>query len=205
MRESRKTLANVGNPRAQHFGGKLWLVCPTETSHGPENLDDTPETLVALGGKQIFEDGDTVVRGKVRRPTLRCCSLTYSPRRLRKDARTAMDAAMRDVVKQAAKDAETAAIRRMRAVADAETFVQPWVGHLAIAQDSAEEVYRAALATLGVDIAGVHASAYRAILEAQPKPGTQRALDHGRLALDSASMKSFAERYPHAAAIKQLG
>ena len=120
---------------------------------------------------------------------------------VRKDARVAMDAAMRDAVRQAAKDAETAAIRRMRAVADAETFVQPWVGHLAIAQDSADEVYRAALATLGVDIGGIHPSAFRAILEAQPKPGTQRA----RVALDSASVKSFAERYPHAAAIKQLG
>ena len=112
---------------------------------------------------------------------------------------------MRDAVRQAAKDAETAAIRRMRAVADAETFVQPWVGHLAIAQDSAEEVYRAALATLGVEIEDVHPSAYRAILEAQPKPGTQRALNHGHLALDSASVKSFAERFPHASAIKQLG
>lgn len=124
---------------------------------------------------------------------------------VRKDARVAMDAAMRDAVRQAtqqaAKDAETAAIRRMRAVADAETFVQPWVGHLAIAQDSADEVYRAALATLGVDIGGIHPSAFRAILEAQPKAGTQRA----RVALDSASVKSFAERYPHAAAIKQLG
>jgi uncharacterized protein len=124
---------------------------------------------------------------------------------VRKDARVAMDAAMRDAVRQAAKDAETAAIRRMRAVADAETFVQPWVGHLAIAQDSADEVYRAALATLGIDIGGIHPSAFRAILEAQPKPGTQRALGRGLPALDSASAKSFAERYPHAAAIKQLG
>ncbi|KDR26584.1 hypothetical protein [Caballeronia zhejiangensis] len=112
-----------------------------------------------------------------------------------------MDAAMREAVKQAAKDAETAAIRRMRAVADAESFVQPWVGHLALAQDSAEAVYRAALSTLGIALDGIHPSAFRAILEAQPKPGLQRA----RVAMDAASMKSFAERYPHANGIKQLG
>ncbi|WP_233867130.1 DUF2213 domain-containing protein [Paraburkholderia adhaesiva] len=128
---------------------------------------------------------------------------------VRRDARVAMDAAMREAVRQAtqqaAKDAETAAIRRMRAVADAETFVQPWVGHLALAQDSAEEVYRAALTTLGVRLDGVHPSAYRAILEAQAKPGLQRPLNRGQPAMDAASMKSFAERFPHAANVKQLG
>ncbi|WP_233868699.1 DUF2213 domain-containing protein [Paraburkholderia adhaesiva] len=128
---------------------------------------------------------------------------------VRRDARVAMDAAMREAVKQAtqqaAKDAETAAIRRMRAVADAETFVQPWVGHLALAQDSAEEVYRAALTTLGVRLDGIHPSAYRAILEAQAKPGLQRPLNRGQPAMDAASMKSFTERFPHAANVKQLG
>ncbi|WP_233874069.1 hypothetical protein [Paraburkholderia adhaesiva] len=128
---------------------------------------------------------------------------------VRRDARVAMDAAMREAVKQAtqqaAKDAETAAIRRMRAVADAEAFVQPWVGHLALAQDSAEEVHRAALTTLGVRLDGIHPSAYRAILEAQPKPGLHRALNRGQPAMDAPSMKSFAERFPHAANVKQLG
>ena len=121
--------------------------------------------------------------------------------RVKADTRAAMDAALKDAVKQAAKDAETAAIRRMRAVADAETFVQPWVGRLALAQDSAEDVYRAALDMLGVNVAAIHPSAYHAILEAQPKPGMTRP----RVAMDSAAMKSFAERYPHAASVKQLG
>lgn len=120
---------------------------------------------------------------------------------VRHEARTAMDAAMREVVKQAAKDAEDAAIRRMRAVADAESFVMPWVGRLAVAQDSAEAVYRAALDALGINLSGIHPSAFRAILEAQPKPGTARP----RIALDAAAQKGFAERFPHASAIKQLG
>ncbi len=72
---------------------------------------------------------------------------------------------------------------------------------LALAQDSAEGVYRAALDMLGVNVAAIHPSAYRAILEAQPKPGMQRS----RVAMDSVAMKSFAERYPHAASVKQLG
>ncbi len=121
--------------------------------------------------------------------------------RAKADTRAAMDAALKDAVKQAAKDAETAAIHRMRAVADAETFVQPWVGRLALAQDSAEDVYRAALDMLGVSVAAIHPSAYRAILEAQPKPGNSRP----RVAMDSAALKSFAERYPHAASVRQLG
>ncbi len=76
---------------------------------------------------------------------------------------------MREALKQAAKDAETAAIRRMRAVAGAEAFVQPWVGTLELAQDSANAVYRATLTTLGIRLDCIYPSTFRAILEAQPK------------------------------------
>ncbi|MGF6604589.1 histone H3/H4 [Paraburkholderia sp. GAS448] len=151
-------------------------------------------------------NGATVVRkdddnnNNVSRPAMDA-ALRGAMQQVRKEARTAMDAAMKEAVRQAAKDAETAAIHRMRAVASAETFVMPWVGRLALAQDSAEGVYRAALETLGVNVSGIHPSAFRAILEAQPKPGMRRE----RIAMDSVALKSFAERYPHAASVKQLG
>ncbi|KVH51185.1 DUF2213 domain-containing protein [Burkholderia diffusa] len=166
---------------------------------GDEEEDDpaedtpppTPGTPAPPAASTVTKDSDVVSRP----------AMDAALAQVRKDARTAMDAAMRDVVKQAAKDAEDAAIRRMRAVADAESFVMPWVGRLAIAQDSAEAVYRAALDTLGIHLDGIHPSAFRAILEAQPKPGTARP----RVALDAAAQKGFAERFPHAGAIKQLG
>jgi len=68
----------------------------------------------------------------------------------------AMDAAI-----QAAVKAERA---RALAVRDAEAFVRPFIGNIAIAQDSAEGVYKAALDCLGVKVEGVHPTAYRAIL-----------------------------------------
>ncbi|WP_244829223.1 DUF2213 domain-containing protein [Caballeronia sp. TF1N1] len=162
----------------------------------------TPGTPPPPGSAAPAKDTDPVSR-----PAMDA-AIAQVRRQVQREARVAMDAAMREAVKQAAKGAETAAIRRMRAVADAESFVQPWVGHLALAQDSAEEVYHAALTTLGIRLEGIHPSAFRAILEAQPKPGMtglQRTLNRGHPAMDSASMKSFAERYPHAAGIKQLG
>jgi hypothetical protein len=156
---------------------------------------DTPPTTSGTPPPPAAKDTDPVSR-----PAMDA-AIAQVRREVQREARVAMDAAMREAIKQAAKDAETAAIRRMRAVADAETFVRPWVEHLALAQDSADAVYRAALTTLGIQLDGIHPSAFRAILEAQPKPGLQRA----RVAMDAASMKSFAERYPHAATVKQLG
>jgi hypothetical protein len=107
-----------------------------------------------------------------------------------------MDAA----IKAAVTTAEDTAIKRIRAIAEAETVVQPWVGKL-VAQDSAESVYRAALETLGVDVSGIHPSAFRAVLQAQPKPDANRP----RVAMDSAAVKGFADRYPQASKVRNLG
>lgn len=106
-------------------------------------------------------------------------------------SKPAMDAAIKTAVARA----ESAAVNRMRGIADAEKAVQPWVGALAIAADSAETVYKTALETMGVDIAGVHPSAYRAILQAQPKPGEVKA---PRIAQDSGRPQGFLDRFPNA-------
>jgi len=82
-------------------------------------------------------------------------------------SKPAMDAAIAVAVKQA----EDAAIARINGIHEAKTVVKPYVGELAIACDSAEAVYAGALKLLGVETKGVHPSAFRSILQAQPLPG----------------------------------
>lgn len=110
---------------------------------------------------------------------------------------TAMDSA----ISAAVTAAEGRTIARLQAVRAAEVAVEPYVGKL-VAMDSAEAVYGAALKSLGVDIVGVHASAFPAILNAQPKPGAVSRVS--RIAADSASgdSKGFAERFPTASRIR---
>lgn len=106
---------------------------------------------------------------------------------------TAIETAVSAAVKKVKDDA--------RAMREAEKIVRPYVGDLAIACDSAEDVYKIALETLGVETKGVHPSAYRAILKAQTLPGSARNPSH---AMDSASVKGFSERFPEANRIKSL-
>lgn len=117
-------------------------------------------------------------------------------------SKTAMDAALAKVQADATEAGRKAAIATMLAVREAEKVVRPWIGELAIAQDSAEAVYRLALDSIGVKHEGVHPSAYRAILEAHPKPGERpKAPD---LALDAAAVSGFAARFPDAARINTV-
>ncbi len=79
--------------------------------------------------------------------------------------------AMDSAIHAAVAAAEERTMRRMRGIAEAEEVVRPYVGKLAIAADSAEGVYKAALKVLGVKTGELHPSAYRAVLLAQPLPG----------------------------------
>src|SRR5579885_2906294 len=109
------------------------------------------------------------------------------------------------------KEAMDSAIRR--AVADerrrnietreAERFVRPWVGDMAMAHDSAEAVYRAALGALGIKHEAIReAAALKALIELCPKPGARK--DVAVVAMDAAGAKGFAERYPDASRIATL-
>jgi 8-oxo-dGTP pyrophosphatase MutT (NUDIX family) len=106
-----------------------------------------------------------------------------------KAIKLAVDAARKD----AAKEAETSTIARLRGIQEAEEAVKPYVGKLA-AMDSADAVYKAALEILKVDVKGVHPSAYRHILAAQSKPNEPKP----HLASDSAVTASsdVAECFP---------
>jgi hypothetical protein len=78
-----------------------------------------------------------------------------------------------------------------REAAEAREAVRPFVGSVAVALDSGEAIYRAALGMLGVKHEGVHASALRAVLDAQSKPGTTT-----RIAQDQAPANDFVTRFP---------
>lgn len=111
-----------------------------------------------------------------------------------KAIKLASDAAVDNAVKQVKKD--------LAAVREAERFVRPWVGDLAMAHDSAEGVFKTALTALGVDIAEVHPSAYKAILAHVPVPSDNPKVTV--LGQDSAFIPSndFATRFPEAAKVK---
>jgi|SRR5579872_1942822 len=111
----------------------------------------------------------------------------------------AMDAAIKTAVTQAKEDMRAEA----RSAQEARSFVRPWVGEVAPAFDTAEEILKATLESLGVKTKGVHPSAYRAILENVPRPGASK-----RLAMDSEPKRGgsdIAKRFPHAARIQVLG
>jgi hypothetical protein len=116
------------------------------------------------------------------------------------DRRLVTRAALDKAIKIAADNA----IRNQRAIREAERFVRPWVGDMAM--DSAAgpaDVYRAALKALGVNGADkVHPDALRPILEAQPRPSARMARDRQiTLAQDAGGGVeggSFLDRFPDA-------
>ena len=115
---------------------------------------------------------------------------------MKKD-KQAMDAAIKAAVDGAKAEA--------KATREAVQFVRSWVGDLAMDCDNAEQVYRTAFKTLGMDkaIEGVDASAFKAILSVTPKPNEQ-AQRQTSLALDAKPDDDFLKRFPNAARIKSV-
>lgn len=118
-------------------------------------------------------------------------------------------------MEKAVKLAEDSAVKRvsdnLNGIAEATAFVRPWVGELALACDSAVAVYHAALKAIpGVIAADVKditdPNALRAVIKAQPLPGVRRS-GEPVIAADAAAAaaKSYAERFPGADRIGNLG
>jgi hypothetical protein len=108
----------------------------------------------------------------------------------------AMDAAMKKV----AQDTETATIARINAIHDAKTVVEPFVGKLAGAFDSAAAVYRYALEKAGIDLKGVHESAFGPMVKMLPSPKSahdrSQAQDSARTqAMDAGELSEFAKKF----------
>lgn len=110
--------------------------------------------------------------------------------------KTAMDAALATTKQQV--------IAEQRAIRAAEREVSAWVGELAFDEDvvSADDIYGRALETLGVATDGVPPEAWPHILRAQPLPNARA--KRSTVAMDAASSKSFADRFPGAASISVM-
>lgn len=101
----------------------------------------------------------------------------------------AMDAA----IDAATKRATAAAMAQAKAIREAERAVQPYVGELSMAFDSAADVYKHALEANDVDVTGVDPSAFPAMLKLVTPPGSK---PKGReLAMDAAPSDSFTKLY----------
>jgi hypothetical protein len=115
----------------------------------------------------------------------------------------AKDAEMKDMVKKPAMDAAIvlavkSAREAERGIRTAIAQVRPYVGELpeTMAFDSGADVKRHALTMLGVENAKtLHADALDAVLAVQQKAGA-RPVEGAHIAMDAASSKSFADRFP---------
>lgn len=117
--------------------------------------------------------------------------------------KSAMDAA----ISKAKDDARRETIRQMNAISEAKRVVQPHVGELAGAFDSAEAVYKFALDAAiergaDIDLTGVPASAYGAMVRMLPPP-TDETKKPTRHALDSKDKAKATELFPGLARIKK--
>lgn len=113
-----------------------------------------------------------------------------------KVSKTAMDSAIR----LAADSATKKAAQNFRAVREAEQAVRPLIGDV-VAMDSADDVYRTALEQSGVDIKGVHPSAFPSLVKMaiSQKESSRPAA----LAQDSASISEFEKAFPTAGKLKR--
>lgn len=112
-----------------------------------------------------------------------------------KVSKTAMDSAIR----LAADSATKKAAENFRKIREAEQVVRPLIGDV-VAMDSAEDVYRTALEQSGVDIAGVHPSAYPAMVKMAI---SQKENSRPVIAQDSASVSGFEKAFPTAGKLKR--
>lgn len=112
-----------------------------------------------------------------------------------KVSKTAMDSAIRLAADSARRNAQ-ADFRKLR---EAEQAVRPLIGDV-IAMDSADDVYRTALEQSGVDIKGVHPSAFPALVQMAI---SQKQNSRPAIAQDSASISDFEKAFPTAGKLKR--
>ena len=182
-------LAQLGNERKMI--GAVTTACKGKLAKDAK-LDDLPALMVALDEmeEEVEDSDETEAEMKKKEKDGEDADETEEEKAERmKKAEGAEDAAP---VTRADLNAAVAKARResavqMQAMTQALDEVRPYVGRVA-AQDSAEGVYKAALDMLGIDTKGVHASAYRAILQAQRKPAEA-------LAQDMAPSKDFGAKF----------
>lgn len=112
-----------------------------------------------------------------------------------KVSKTAMDSAIR----LAADSATRRAAENFRKVREAEQAVRPLIGDV-VAMDSADDVYRTALEQAGVDIEGVHPSAFPKMVKMSIEQQNNK---RPVIAQDSASHSEFEKAFPTAGKLKR--
>lgn len=112
-----------------------------------------------------------------------------------KVSKTAMDAAIRLAKDSAAKQAA----KNFREVREAEQAVRPLIGDV-VAMDSAADVYRTALEQSGIDVKGIHHSAFPAMVQMAI---SQKQNSRPVIAQDSASISDFEKDFPTAGKLKR--
>lgn len=155
-------------------------VTTTPPSVGVEVGKDAEGPHVAVI-KSVIEALSKLLTEETAEPPMPAAATDEFPPAEEKDKPVAMDAALKR------QRAEIQA--SMRAIAQAEKAVQPLVGELNLAFDSANDVYKEALSILGIETKGIHPSAYKAIFDANNNKPVL-ASDQLNLADD------FAERFP---------
>ncbi|EAA4852285.1 DNA primase [Salmonella enterica subsp. enterica] len=107
--------------------------------------------------------------------------------------------AMYSAIRLAADSATKRAAENFRKVREAEQDVRPLIGDV-VAMDSADDVYRTALEQAGVDIEGVHPSAFPKMVKmAIEQQNNKRPV----IAQDSASNSEFEKAFPTAGKLKR--
>ena len=106
--------------------------------------------------------------------------------------------AMDKAIATAVEDAIQKTTDRLNARDAAKTFVRPWVGDIAVAMDSAPEVFKFALEQMGEDVKDIRPSAFKALLSKIPKPGEQQQPQHQHIAMDASGDKAYLDRFPNA-------
>jgi hypothetical protein len=94
--------------------------------------------------------------------------------------------------------AHDAAMKKFQAIRQAEKDVQPIIGEVT-AMDSAEAIYKLAIDHLGIDVTGVHASAYPALIKMHKAKA-----EKPRIAQDAAAASDFATLFPTAVKLKSI-
>ncbi len=115
--------------------------------------------------------------------------------RRKDDEKAARDQAMDAAIATAKKQITDS----MKAAAEAREVVRPLVGAVSLAIDSADDIYRFALKSGGIDTKDVHPSALRAMVGMLPKPGASRP----KIAQDGAQTSSLDAKFPALSRISQ--
>ena len=175
--------------------GSAVVTAPTDTADDTD--DEVVERLKAAlkAAGKTDEEIAAIVAGS--KPAEAMPAAAADKERPDTVTQAAMDAAIAAASTKAARDAEQATVARLRAIQVAERDVRPFIGELAVAQDSAPAVYKLALDSIGVDLTTVPPEAYGAVLKALPKPNAQRQTATP-VAMDAAALSERDKRFPHA-------